>query len=129
MKKSIIITILIIVLLALGLWFALGQRTSDEEASDLVSTRGVVTNVDTSATALDGPIVIEIETDTGMQTVTVPSFGFNLCPAKDNITDPFELEVGDTVSVQGDLNNAGEITLCKTQDDYLRQTTSTGELE
>ena len=121
--KNIILTTASILLAGIILWiFIGGHPDEDNTAADIRRVSGEIVEINTSQIAFDGPVLVSIEGDNGsMQLVSIPSFGFNLCAASDDIVDPFELIVGDLVEVSGQINAAGEIALCSTADDYLRR--------
>lgn len=100
----------------------LDTQTSGEEPATSSATEGVVTKVNTDQAAFDGPVLITIKTASGEErVVAVPSMGFMLCVAKDQIADPYTLAVGARVSVKGNQDEeSGYIVPCESADHYLR---------
>lgn len=93
----------------------------EEQQTDGATASGTVTAVDSSQVAVDGPYVVEIETDEGTaQRIEVPSMGINLCAAQENIASVSDIETGDTVSVRGTMSAEGAIVPCEGTDHYLR---------
>ncbi len=91
------------------------------ETTLTVALKGTVTAVDLSAMAFDGPARIMFETeDKNSYTIAIPSMSMPECPAKDALAAPSLIEVGDTIEVEGDRVNDGEITPCSRTSHYLR---------
>lgn len=88
-----------------------------------VAITGVVTDVNTSEVALDGPTILTITTLEGTEhTVAVPSFGIQLCTAAERISELTQLAIGDNVTVRGTVDDAGVITPCNGPADMLTLT-------
>jgi hypothetical protein len=114
MKKTIILLIIIIAIAAL-VWF---NREGNGRAGGI---EGTSSSIDTEQAVFDGPYVIIIETDDGVQEVVhVPSMGINLCEAKGSIASPSELSNGMRVAVSGTRAEGGVIVPCESADHYLR---------
>ncbi len=94
-----------------------GNNTGDEKPT----VTGIVTNVDLSPVAYDGPALLTVQADSGeSKIIAVPSMGRNLCQAKDSIADPSLVAVGDTVSVLGEVDSEGQIVPCVDASHYLK---------
>jgi hypothetical protein len=52
--------------------------------------------------------------------VAVPSMGINVCPAAEDIADPFTLTTGDYVLVRGEVDDFERIVPCGDSSHYLR---------
>ncbi len=114
--------------IAIVLFFALNhyiyqEKQADPEVQVQLSdaiVEGVVTNVDLTAMAADGPAVVVIENLTGESvTIEVPSMGLPLCDASEAIADVSQLQVGDAVSVNGLKTEMGAIVPCESEAHYL----------
>lgn len=93
----------------------------EEQQGQVAIRSGEVIEVDVSEAVVDGPLRVLFETEEGEElTVLVPSMGINVCPARDNILDVYELEAGEMIEVRGELSG-GEITLCDSASNYLRR--------
>jgi hypothetical protein len=116
----------------IGLFYAFNTYIYNEKQADtegeasqpvLVTLEGVVSAVDQSAIAADGPSRITFRTEAGeSHIIAVPSMGLPLCAASDTITDPSRIEIGDAVQVRGVRSNDGEIVPCEDVSHYLRVT-------
>lgn len=124
MNTKIYVWILIVLILIGGLIV----YTRDTKVSNVPEGRmvvsGTVTEVNLEGVALDGPALLSVQTETGeMYTVAVPSMGVRLCPAFEQIADPFVIERGDMVDVRGRVEDDGfTIIPCDDADDYLNAT-------
>lgn len=95
----------------------------NENATSTLEVQGVVTALDLEGMMVDGPGLITIETDAGdAHTIAVPSMGIRLCAAYERITQAGVIEVGDRVSVRGEVNLEGQIVPCTEETDYLEVT-------
>ncbi len=96
-----------------------GNHTGDEKPT----VSGIVTNVDLSPMAYDGPALITIKTESGdSKVIATPSMGRNLCQAKDSVADVSLVTVEDTVVVRGEVGGDGHIVPCSDISHYLRVT-------
>lgn len=128
MKKGIITVIVIAVVLVIG-WAVLGGNSSDVQntGNDDVTREGVITSVNAEQAALDGPILVTIDSDEGEEVIAIPTMGIQLCAARENIADGFELEAGEFVDVRGSRDSSGQIVPCESSDHYLRVSSVQGE--
>jgi membrane-bound inhibitor of C-type lysozyme len=88
-----------------------------------VTRSGTVVEVDKEQATYDGPILITIESATGMfSTIAVPSMGLPTCTAyqNGNMIDPFTIEVGSPLEVAGTISDDGTIVPCQKETHYLR---------
>jgi heat shock protein HslJ len=122
------IIILGIIIILIGGFFALNSYIYNEKQANFVvgetvSKSGQVLAVDLEQAALDGPIIITIESSNGeVSTIAVPSMGISLCPARENnnIGDAYLIKVGDMIDVRGEIGEDGSIVPCSSPDHYLR---------
>jgi hypothetical protein len=128
MKKPITI-IAVLVALGVAAYFLLGNRmgditqTSDESTTSTGEVSGEVISVNTDGVAADGPSLVTIKKSDGSEAViAIRSMGINLCPAQENIADPYKLKVGDRVSAKGQVGEDGVIAPCESSEDYLKIT-------
>ena len=64
------------------------------EAKEKYKIDGVVTAVDLTQVMLDGPVVIELETEVGeSHSIAVPSMGFGLCAAAQKIAGVYDIAI------------------------------------
>jgi len=97
------------------------EKQSDVEVVDNTYVSGNILDVNLEQVVFDGPIIITLKTNEGdFADIEVPSMGINLCAAKDNISDPFALRVGDMIEVSGRRNELGVIIPCEFDSHYLR---------
>lgn len=97
------------------------QQEQQEQEAQTVSYEGRVTGVDLEQMAVDGPGLVMFETEAGeSRTVAVPSMGLPLCAGAANIASVSDIEVGDTIAVQGTLDSEGRVVPCEDASHYLR---------
>jgi len=133
------VVVIVVVLLILIIGWAFYAQTSGEPNDldgdffgnnnnmDFVTqdVEGEITNIDRSQIIVDGPTLISLETEAGIQyEVAVPSMGINLCAAAGSLEDTAELMVGERIEVRGQLNGEGQIVPCESPLDYLRLMTA-----
>lgn len=136
MKKIIIIIIALVAIV--GIVFAVTSDnktagvsqnngaptgTSDDiiPGTDDRAVKGTVVSVDVSKVPVDGPGLVIIQTDTGLQAViAVPSMGMGMCAAKDKIENYSEFKAGDKVEVRGQVGAENMIIPCESAEHYLR---------
>lgn len=95
-------------------------EVGDTDSQDR-AVSGTVVSVNLDAIAADGPAVVMIRTQAGVEEeVHVPSFGINLCAASANIADVYALKAGDRVEVNGTVSEEGAIVPCQSAEHYLR---------
>ena len=121
-----LVSVIILGLVAYGLFlyaqndFAPFNGGAKEEVGSTVTREGVVQNVDTTQTALDGPVIVRILADNNKtETITIPSMGLPLCPAFDRIGNAWNLKGGEKISVSGTIAADGTITPCAEAGHYL----------
>ncbi len=116
MKKTLIIVGGIIII-ALIVWIM--GRGASEVADGAIE--GVVVSVNTEGAMVDGPYIVVIRTDAGVEeTINVPSMGINLCLAKNSIKNPTEISSGMRVAVSGMRVEGGAIVPCESANHFLR---------
>lgn len=109
MKTKLLISVISIAVLS-----ACNSTPSD----DVI--QGTVSSVDLEQVMVDGPAVITLETaDDSTVEIRVPSMGRNLCLATD-LADPYQIEIGDTVEVNGTMDEEGAIVPCASEEHFLR---------
>jgi hypothetical protein len=130
--KNTLIALVVIALLIVGFVLIRGNGDSTEDPDDNATTtpditeddtilEGEVVSVDTTGVPADGPALITVLLDGGMEAVVaVPSMGINLCPAQANIEDYTAFEAGDMVEARGMLQTDGTVVPCESDDHYLR---------
>ena len=119
--KTTIIIVIIIVLVVAGFYFFGDELRHGGSMSEAGMVTGTITRIDLDAVAFDGPARIVVATDSGgEEVIAVPSMGLPLCAARENIADPFSLEVGQQVSANGEENPQGDIVPCSSEEHYLR---------
>lgn len=104
-------------------WSQSTDVTVQEEPSTGSSQRsvsGTITSVNLDGIAADGPAVITVQTESGVEVIHVPSFGLNLCAANESITDVYVLKSGDRVEARGTVSEEGAIVPCDSEEHYLR---------
>jgi hypothetical protein len=117
----VIVSILFLTLAFYGVKSALYPVAPDFQATEMKTVTGVVTEIDKEKMMVDGPLVIALMTDdSGVEVIAVPSMGRNLCVAKDSIVDADNVEVGDVVTVKGDVDMDGYIVPCMNEAHFLR---------
>ncbi len=116
MKRTLIVVGGIIII-ALIIWVVV--RGTDEVVEGAIE--GVVTRVSTEQAMVDGPYVVVIKTDAGVEeTINIPSMGINLCVARDSIKNPTEISTGMRVAVSGTRVEGGAIVPCESVSHFLR---------
>lgn len=124
MNKTIIIGIVVIVLLAVVGYLVTSNKEvapgGDGNSNVEQEVSGTVVSVNTEQVAVDGPALVTVQTEDGEVVVAVPSMGINLCAARDNIADVYELSSGDEVAVLGSVGENDMIIPCESADHYLR---------
>lgn len=124
--KKIQFSIVIVFSLALVFFafntFIYNQKQVGSHAENEKPTvSGVVTNVDLSPMAYDGPALITVKTDSGeSKVISVVSMGRNLCQAKDSLADVGLVAVGDSLSARGEVDGDGRIVPCVDPSHYIR---------
>lgn len=133
--KQLSVLVVILIIVAVGaFWFYRewgaegGIPTPEREVSSEVVTagtdttaRGLILRIDAEAVAYDGPLYVLLEVENGSTaTIAIPSMGFNLCAARQSISDPYALKTGEIVEVQGELDASGNIVPCQGAEHYLR---------
>jgi hypothetical protein len=116
----------VVLTLLVGGFFAFNYYIYEEKQSDIPQskTRGLVTAIDVSAMAYDGPgkiFITSLDTNTEV-VIEVPSVGLAACAAKDMIADISAIAVGDGVEISGDLLETGAVVPCTSAEHYLRVT-------
>ncbi|WP_343082518.1 hypothetical protein [Ostreiculturibacter nitratireducens] len=97
----------------IGVMTAVLAIATGNAVAETVEVVGEVTEVDLSALAFDGPTAVKVRTaGGGVETITVPSQGRNLCAARANLAPPEELRAGALVSVLGTRSEDGAIVPC-----------------
>ncbi|PJE64852.1 MAG: hypothetical protein COU90_01140 [Candidatus Ryanbacteria bacterium CG10_big_fil_rev_8_21_14_0_10_43_42] len=124
--KRLPIAIIVLVLIGVGYYFLVGQDGELEEETKTPlpgSFSGVVTNVDLDAMAYDGPALITVRDDDEKGAViAVPSMGLSFCEAFERIALVGDIEVGDQIYVEGDVDAPGRIVPCEDPTHYLTVT-------
>lgn len=127
--KHIITSIVVVVVLLAGGFYALNTYIYNEKQADVpvgetTEYTGSIVAIDTTQAMVDGPVLITLQAAEGVPvTVAVPSMGLPLCAAykANNIGDVYLLKIGDEIEVRGALQN-GAIVPCESADHYLRPT-------
>ena len=124
--KKIIWIIVVIVLVVAGYYIykslsAAPALVENQNSSTIVS--GTVSNINTEGVAVDGPALVSLTTQSGEETIAVPSMGRNLCAAKDTVADVYTLKVGDKVEVRGVKDSEGRIVPCEDASHYMKVVT------
>ncbi len=134
MQKTLI-AVVILALVGAGLYYLLTSYTPSPDALSELNqpepeaptqgvsgeVRGTILAVDTQQAAVDGPVLILIQQDSGeAAVVAVPSMGLPTCAARGNMTDAFALQAGQVIEVKGTVGNEGMIIPCESADHYLR---------
>lgn len=117
--KTILLIVLLLVVVAFGVYAVQRVPTAQNETSTVGKAQGVVTMVNTEQIAFDGPTLVTIRTDVGERVIAVPSMGLPLCAAYKQIADVYTLAVGDRVTVNGSINEEGQIVPCEDPTHYL----------
>jgi hypothetical protein len=129
MKKFFIIVLVIIVVTVVATFTVqrnevVAPTVDSGPATDTATKKytGTVTDVSTEQMAVDGPGLITFENDMGESyVVAIPSFGIRLCAAFENLVDVDEVEVGDSIAVQGFYNlDQNYIVPCEDPSDFVR---------
>lgn len=128
--KNILIGSIAVVLILFVSFFALNsyiynekQATGEPVPTETLERElvGVVTGVDVTGVMVDGPALIDIETEIGeSHSIAVPSMGINLCPAAQNIANVYDVAIGDVVSVRGTFGEEKSIVPCNDASHYLQ---------
>jgi hypothetical protein len=123
MNKLILVIPILGALLIGYLVFGIKEKAETQEVPAVtkeVTVTGAVTAIDRSQRMVDGPTLITISTDEGLnKTIAVPSMGINLCAARERIADLEQLAVGDTMIVRGATDESGLIVPCERVTDSL----------
>jgi hypothetical protein len=104
--------------------------TSDEiktpaRESNKNEVTGTVTDIDLSQMPVDGPGVYILTDQEGTEhRILVPSMGITICAAYENISHAWDIALGDTVSVYGDINQNNEIIPCESPSHYIDVTST-----
>ena len=88
-----------------------------------VTKAGKILTIDTEKAAVDGPVLITIESQDGKRDViAVPSFGLPICAGykAGRITNVYALKIGDEIEVSGSVGEEGVIIPCESSSHYLR---------
>ena len=100
------------------------NENTDVTDEEMRAVSGRVTDVNLDQIAFDGPGMITIVDAAGDEyKIAVPSMGILLCAANERITSPWDIAMGDTVTVLGDRNENGEIVPCESAEHFLEVTT------
>lgn len=121
-SKTVVSIIVILVAVFAGYWI-LSESGMKNDPAELggKDIRGEVVSVDRSQIIADGPTVIMVSTENGVERVEVPSMGINLCPASKSIVDVSMLEAGMVIEVSGSVGgDEGAIVPCESEEHYLR---------
>lgn len=124
-RAPLIIGIIAVAVVAIGAWlfFSRGGADGQPLGASAQVLRGEVTAVNLEEMMVDGPARITFKAEGGREyRIAVPSMGRNLCAAKDAITTPEVIAVGDLVEVSGETDESGFIVPCMEASDYLRVT-------
>ena len=124
--KKIIWIIVVIVLVVAGYYIyksKAGAPVLSEDSNSSVVVSGTVSNINTEGVAVDGPALVSLTTQSGVETIAVPSMGRNLCAAKDTVVDVYTLKAGDRVEVRGTRDPEGRIVPCEDASHYMRLVT------
>lgn len=131
MKKTIISVLAIIIIVWLG--YAIATRNSEPDLIEQVPVEntgsdseasGTVTSINTEQIVYDGPSLITIRTEDGMERIiAIRSMGINLCAAQPQMADVGTLQTGDRIEVRGYAEADGIIVPCESADHYLRVVT------
>lgn len=124
MKKIVVVAGALIVLLV-GFFvfnsYIYNAKQAEFIPGETVVREGQALAVDTGAAAVDGPVLITLESDDGeLSTIAVPSMGLPLCDAADSIADVYMIEAGARIEVRGIVDGNGSIVPCESSDHYLR---------
>lgn len=127
MKKIIwLVVVLVLAALVYSIWMSKPEEgvemeeVTQTEVAEAETIEGSVVSINTDGVALDGPALVTVSTESGERVVAVPSMGINLCAAREQIADVYTLEVGEKVSVRGELDEEGRIVPCVDAAHYLR---------
>ena len=125
MTKILFVGASVLVLLVGGFFllnnYIYQEKQAEVVEGDTVEFEGEVLAVDTEQAMVDGPVIITMKSIDGtLATIAVPSMGLPLCAAFDNIADVYALQSGDTISVKGEVDPAGRIVPCESEEHYLR---------
>ncbi len=99
------------------------EKQADFTAGETATLNGVILAIDTTQAAVDGPLLITLESEQGeVATIAVPSMGQPLCEAykAGNLADAFSLVPGDKLDVRGMVSDSGSIVPCESAEHYLR---------
>ena len=135
MQKTLI-AVVILVLVGAGLYYLLTNYTPNPETLSELNqevltpeegvmaegeVRGTILAVDTEQAAVDGPVLILLQQESGEPAVVaVPSMGLPTCAARANMADAFTLTTGQMIEVKGSVGADGMIVPCESADHYLR---------
>lgn len=128
-RNILIIVVLAIIILGVIAWLfnrnsvldELNEQTVTPVPGQAALVRGEIREINSEQVPVDGPTVIMVENDEGVRAgIAVPSMGFNLCQARQNIADVAVLRKGMRIEAQGRLDASGYIVPCEETDHYLR---------
>lgn len=104
-----------------AIWLVISLNDKEEVTTETRTFSGTVTNVNLDEMAADGPARITFTATTGTEhEIAIPSMNLPLCAAKDAITSPNNVAAGDTIEVQGSIDENGVIVPCEDASDYFR---------
>ncbi len=117
-----VIGVLIIAFFALNNYIYQEKQADDGSIiNETINLSGVVTAIDLEPVMADGPARITIETESGeIEEIDIPSMGMQLCAAKQNITAPQFVLMGDLVDVSGQKDEEGIVVPCEDIAHYFK---------
>lgn len=128
-RNILVIAVIAIILIGLIVWLfnrnsvldELNQQTVTPVPGQTAMVRGEIQEVNSERVPVDGPTVITVRSDEGVDAaIAVPSMGFNLCQARQNIANVSLLREGMVVEARGTLDATGYVVPCEGTDHYLR---------
>lgn len=120
--KNILFMILVVAFVGLAVFFSGGKESpvSPTVPEVDVSMTGIVTAVDRSQVAVDGPVrITAVDASSTEYVIAVPSLSIQLCAAGDQLSETYDIAVGDILSVRGSVDTEDRIVPCADAAHYL----------